>query len=68
MRQVKIIAVWTLQILVGLMFVMLGVMKFQDPSWLRNFARWGYPDGFYMVVGVLEAAGGAAMLVPLSTM
>jgi uncharacterized membrane protein YphA (DoxX/SURF4 family) len=67
MRKVKIIAVWTLQILVGLMFVMLGVMKFQDPSWPRNFARWGYPDGFYMVVGLLEAAGGAALLVPRLT-
>ena len=27
MRNVKIIAVWTLQILVGLMFVLLGVMR-----------------------------------------
>jgi uncharacterized membrane protein YphA (DoxX/SURF4 family) len=64
MRIVKIIGVWTLQIGVGLLFVLLGVMKFQDPSWARNFERWGYPDGFYMVVGVLEAAGGAVLLVP----
>lgn len=67
MRIVKIVAVWTLQIFVGLMFVMVGVMKFQDPTWARSFARWGYPDGFYMVVGVLEAVGGAAMLVPRLT-
>lgn len=64
MRKVGIVLVWLLQILVGLMFVLLGVMKFRDPSWVRNFARWGYPDGFYMVVGVLEAAGGAALLIP----
>lgn len=64
---VKIVAVWTLQILVGLMFVMVGVMKFRDPIWVRNFARWGYPDGFYMVVGVLEAAGGVALLIPRLT-
>jgi putative oxidoreductase len=67
MRYVRIIAVWTLQIFFGLMFVLLGVMKFQDPSWVRNFARWGYPDGFYMVVGVLEAVGGVALLVPRFT-
>jgi uncharacterized membrane protein YphA (DoxX/SURF4 family) len=67
MRIVKIVAVWTLQIIVGLMFVLFGVMKFQDPGWARNFARWGYPDGFYVVVGVLEALGGAAMLVPRLT-
>jgi putative oxidoreductase len=64
MRYIRIIAVWTLQIFMGLMFVLLGVMKFQDPSWARKFAQWGYPDGFYMVVGVLEAVGGVALLVP----
>ena len=67
MRIVRILAVWTLQIVIGGLFVMLGVMKFQDPSWARNFARWGYPDGFYMVVGVIEALGGAALLVPRLT-
>jgi putative oxidoreductase len=67
MRIVKIIAMWTLQIFIGVMFVLVGVMKFQDPSWARNFGRWGYPDGFYMVIGALEAVGGAAMLVPRLT-
>ena len=64
MRTIRIVAVWALQVLVGLSFVMLGVMKFRDPTWVRSFARWGYPDGFYMVVGALEAAGGMAVLVP----
>jgi putative oxidoreductase len=67
MRYVKIIALWTLQIFIGLMFVLVGVMKFQDPTWARNFGRWGYPEGFYMVVGVLEAVGGVALLVPRFT-
>jgi uncharacterized membrane protein YphA (DoxX/SURF4 family) len=49
------------------MFVLAGVMKFVDPFWSRNFTRWGYPDGFYIVVGILEAAGGAALLVPALT-
>ena len=64
MRIVRIVAVWTLQVLVGLLFVLMGVIKFVDPMWPRNFARWGYPDGFYMVVGVLEAVGGVLLLVP----
>jgi putative oxidoreductase len=67
MRTVKTVLVWGLQILLGLLFVLLGVMKFQDPSWARNFARWGYPDGFYMIVGVLEAAGGIGLLIPRLT-
>jgi putative oxidoreductase len=67
MRIMKTVVVWALQVLVGLMFVLIGVMKFQDPVWARNFARWGYPDGFYIVVGVLEAVGGLALLVPRVT-
>ena len=67
MRIIKTIVVWALQVIVGLMFVLIGVLKFQDPSWARSFARWGYPDGFYIVVGVLEAVGGLALLVPRLT-
>jgi putative oxidoreductase len=64
MRMVKRIGMWTLQALLGTLFVVLGVAKFGDPSWARKFAGWGYPDGFYMAVGVLEIAGGLMVLVP----
>ena len=43
--RIKTIVLWALQILIGGMFVLVGLMKFQDPSWARCFARWGYPDG-----------------------
>jgi uncharacterized membrane protein YphA (DoxX/SURF4 family) len=58
------IATWTLQILIGLMMTMVGVMKFRDPAWGRRFAEWGYPTGFYMLTGVLESAAGVAVLIP----
>jgi uncharacterized membrane protein YphA (DoxX/SURF4 family) len=64
MSRMRMVAVWTLQILLGGLFVMLGVMKFLDPSWARSFARWGYPEGFHAVIGSLEAAGGAALMIP----
>jgi putative oxidoreductase len=64
MRMVKLAGTWTLQVLLGTLFVVLGVAKFGDPSWARKFAGWGYPDGFYMAVGVLEIAGGLMVLVP----
>ena len=70
MRIVKILGVavvWFFQILIAIGFVLIGVVKFLDPSWARNFARWGYPDGFYMVIGALEALGGLALLVPRLT-
>ena len=70
MRTLKIVgtvALWIVQILAAAAFVAIGLGKFGDPSWARNFARWGYPDGFYMVIGVLEIAGGLLLLVPKVT-
>ena len=67
MRTLKVlgtIGLWTVQILAALAFILIGVVKFADPSWARSFARWGYPAGFYMVIGILEALGGVCLLVP----
>ena len=66
-RLVGVVVLWLLQFLMAVAFVAIGVAKFADPSWARSFARWGYPDGFYMVIGALEAAGGLALLVPRFT-
>ena len=32
-----------------------------------NFARWGYPDGFHRVTGVLEVVVGLLLLIPLTS-
>ena len=64
LRLVGIIGLWSLQVLLAALFVVIGIVKFADPSWARNFARWGYPSGFYMVIGALEAIGGICLLVP----
>jgi putative oxidoreductase len=64
LRLVGIIGLWSLQVLLAALFVVIGIAKFADPSWARNFARWGYPSGFYMVIGAVEAIGGICLLVP----
>jgi uncharacterized membrane protein YphA (DoxX/SURF4 family) len=61
---IRVTIPWVLQILMALMFVLVGIGKFADPSWARKFAHWGYPDGFYMVIGAIEALAGLALLVP----
>jgi putative oxidoreductase len=66
-RLAGVVVLWFLQILMAVAFVAIGLAKFFDPSWARSFARWGYPDGFYMVIGALEAAGGLGLLVPRLT-
>jgi uncharacterized membrane protein YphA (DoxX/SURF4 family) len=67
LRKVGTVALWGVQILAAAAFVAIGVAKFGSPVWARNFARWGYPDGFYMVTGVLEIAGGLMLLAPKVT-
>jgi len=33
-------------------------------SWVRDFARWGYPDWFRIVIGVAEVVSAVSLLVP----
>jgi uncharacterized membrane protein YphA (DoxX/SURF4 family) len=58
---------WILPSLMGALFVLIGLGKNLAPRWQRNFERWGYPDGAYAVVGILEMVGGLLLLVPRLT-
>jgi uncharacterized membrane protein YphA (DoxX/SURF4 family) len=58
------IGLWVCQAALALMFVFAGIAKFTSPMWPRMFARWGYPDHFYLVIGTVEVAAALALLVP----
>ena len=61
----KAIAVWTPIALLGPLFVLQGLFKFQANSpWPQMFANWGYPPGFHLVIGGVELLAGALLLVP----
>jgi len=64
MRNWKAIGTRTLQVVIGLMLVLVGTGKFRGHFWAEKFAQWGYPEGFYKVVGVFEAAAGIAIWIP----
>jgi putative oxidoreductase len=64
MRKLAAVGTWALQVLLGAMFVLIGTAKFFEPSWARNFARWGFPPGFHLAIGVLEVVGGVGLMVP----
>ncbi len=67
MRVLRIVgtaALWIVNVLAAAAFVAIGQVKFGMPEWAIKFERWGYPDGFYMVIGALEIAGGVLLLVP----
>jgi putative oxidoreductase len=60
------IALWVLQALLALQFVMAGLAKlFGDPAMVEMFATIGIGQWFRYVVGALEIAGALGVLIPL---
>ena len=54
-----------LSLLMGLLFLFSGSTKLAGMQMhVEHFAHWGYPQWFRLVVGAVEVAGGAALLVP----
>ena len=67
MRYLKIGGTWILTVLLAVVMAGPGSQKFTGPTWERMFRTWGYPDGFYLVIGAIEVAGGVALLIPRLT-
>lgn len=65
MSQVRLISTWALQLLLGVVFVLTGVGKFQQwDGWMSRFESWGYAAWFLALIAVLEAVGGLLVLYP----
>jgi putative oxidoreductase len=64
LRIVGTVALWVVDILAAAAFVAIGLAKFGSPAWAIKFERWGYPDGFHLVIGALEVGGAILLLVP----
>ena len=63
------VAMWACATLLGVAFVLVGILKLAGPSairWNERFVHWGYPASIRYVVGVLEVLGGVAVLIPKS--
>jgi len=64
MRYLKTGSKWLLQLLLAIVMVGPGSQKFTSPVWERMFRSWGYPDGFYLVIGAVEVVAGIGLLIP----
>jgi putative oxidoreductase len=61
----RTVIAWVFQILSAVPVLGAAVGKLlSTPGWVGRFSNWGYPDGFYFVVGVLEVVGVVALLIP----
>jgi|SRR5215813_9044812 len=62
---VKSVISWVAQILLATFYVLAASGKLMSrPQWIELFRNWGFPDKFYLVVGVLEMLGAVGLLIP----
>ena len=64
MARIKTVLLWILQVLLAVVMVGPGSQKFTSPTWERMFRTWGYPDGFYLVIGAIEVVAGVCLVIP----
>ena len=65
MQNITTIGDWMLRLLLAALFVAQGVMKLGgSPAWVSRFRGWGYPDHFYIVIGVVELLAAIALIIP----
>lgn len=60
-------AIWTLAVVIGLLFVLVGWAKLAGPSgigWAVRLSNWGYPAASRYVLGGIEILAGLGLLVP----
>lgn len=59
------VALWVASALMAALFVFSGGMKLSgEPKVVENFAHWGYPAWFPLLIGATELLGGILLLVP----
>lgn len=61
----KQIVLWGVALLLALVCLRSGWLKISgNIFWIRDFRRWGYPDGFRVLIGVVELISAVLLLVP----
>ena len=61
----KEVALWKITLFLSLVCLRSGWLKVTgNVFWVRDFHRWGYPDGFRIVVGAIELVSMALLLIP----
>jgi uncharacterized membrane protein YphA (DoxX/SURF4 family) len=64
MKRARTVVLWIVTILAAAVMVGPGVQKFTSPVWQRMFRVWGFPEHFYLAIGIIEVVAGIGLLVP----
>jgi len=63
--RVKSVISWVVQILLATFYLLAASGKLiSRPQVIEMFRHWGFPDKFYLVIGVLELLGAIGLLIP----
>jgi putative oxidoreductase len=63
--RVKIAISWIVQILLAVFFLLAASGKLVgSPQVIERFRRWGFPNKWYLLIGVLEILGAIGLLIP----
>ena len=69
MKRLPRLVIVALVILLGAIFIAVGMSKLAGPSatrWTEKFVRWGYPAVAARLVGMSEILGGLGLFIPRS--
>jgi uncharacterized membrane protein YphA (DoxX/SURF4 family) len=58
---------WVFRISAALLFLAVGLTKFNDRSWVGLFADIGFGDWFRYLTGAIQSTAGVLLLVPRTT-
>ena len=61
------VTAWVRRISAGLLFLAVGVTKFNDRTWVGLFADIGIGDWFRYLTGAIQSVAGVLLLVPRTT-
>ena len=65
MKKASLILSWVLRILLSLGFLLASTGKLtNNPEVLKMFENWGYPNGFHLIIGILELILAILLLIP----
>lgn len=63
--RVKSAISWLVQILLAIFYALAASGKLiSRPQVIEMFRNWGFPDKFYLVIGILELLGAIGLLIP----
>ena len=67
-KKMRTFGTWTLQVILGLLFLAAGAGKFLAAEvWVEKFSKWGYPENFYLLIGITELLAAILLFIPKLT-